>query len=100
MFGNLMNNIEQQQAQIKEKLKSIPVATQNQGVKISGNALKEINNIEIDQHILDADDKEMLEDLLLATFNDFIQQATSVESIEAQQLMSSMIPSGLEDLFK
>ncbi len=100
MFGNLMNNIEQQQAQIKEKLKSIPVATQNQGVKISGNALKEISNIEIDQHILDADDKEMLEDLLLATFNNFIQQATSVESIEAQQLMSSMIPSGLEDLFK
>lgn len=100
MFGNLMNNIEQQQAQIKEKLKSIPVATQNQGVKISGNALKEISNIEIDQHILDADDKEMLEDLLLATFNNFIQQATSVESREAQQLMSSMIPSGLEDLFK
>lgn len=100
MFGNLMNNIEQQQAQIKEKLKSVPVATQNQGVKISGNALKEINNIEIDQHILDANDKEMLEDLLLATFNDFIQQATTVESRETQQLMSSMIPSGLEDLFK
>ncbi len=95
-----MNNIGQQQAQIQNKLKSVPVESQNQGVKISGNALKEINNIEIAQEILDACDKEMLEDLLLATFNDFIHKATMIESNEAQQLMSSMIPSGLEDLFK
>ena len=100
MFGNLMNNIEQQKAQIKDKLSEIPINIQNQGVKISGNALREVTNIEISQEALDSGDKEMLEDILLVTFNEFIQAASNIEAGEAQQMMSSMLPAGLGDLFK
>ncbi|HRO09802.1 MAG TPA: YbaB/EbfC family nucleoid-associated protein [Saprospiraceae bacterium] len=100
MFGNLMNNIEQQQAQMKSKLSGIPVEITNQGIRISGNALRKINNIEIDQNLFESNDKEMLEDLLLAGFNEFIQAASAIEAAEAQQLMSSVLPGGLGDLFK
>lgn len=100
MFGNLMNNIEQQKAQIKDKLSEIPINIQNQGVKISGNALREVTNIEISQEALDTGDREMLEDILLVTFNEFIQAASNIEAGEAQQMMSSMLPAGLGDLFK
>lgn len=100
MFGNLMNNIEQQKAQIKDKLSEIPINIQNQGVKISGNALREVTNIEISQETLDTGDREMLEDILLVTFNEFIQAASNIEAGEAQQMMSSMLPAGLGDLFK
>ncbi len=100
MFGNLMNNIEQQQTQMKSKLSGIPVEITNQGIRISGNALRKINNIEIDQNLFESNDKEMLEDLLLAGFNEFIQAASAIEAAEAQQLMSSVLPGGLGDLFK
>lgn len=100
MFGNLMNNIEQQKAQIKDKLSEIPINIQNQGVKISGNALREVTNIEISQEALDTGEREMLEDILLVTFNEFIQAASNIEAGEAQQMMSSMLPAGLGDLFK
>ena len=100
MFGDLMNNIEQQQAQMKNKLTGIPVTVQNQGIRITGNALRQISNIDIDPTILESGDKEMLEDILLAVFNDFIMSASAIEASEAQQAMSSMLPSGLEDLFK
>ncbi len=95
-----MNNIEQQQAQMKSKLSGIPVEITNQGIRISGNALRKINNIEIDQNLFESNDKEMLEDLLLAGFNEFIQAASAIEAAEAQQLMSSVLPGGLGDLFK
>ncbi|MCZ2101736.1 MAG: YbaB/EbfC family nucleoid-associated protein [Chitinophagales bacterium] len=100
MFGNLMNNIEQQQAQIKDKLSNTPVSIQNQGVQISGNALREVTDIHIDPSILESGEQEMLEDILLAAFNDFIQAATMIEAHESKQIMSSMLPGGLEDLFK
>lgn len=95
-----MNNIEQQQTQMKSKLSGIPVEITNQGIRISGNALRKINNIEIDQNLFESNDKEMLEDLLLAGFNEFIQAASAIEAAEAQQLMSSVLPGGLGDLFK
>ncbi len=100
MFGDLMKNVEQQQSQIKERLGSTPITVQNQGITITGNALREIKNIDIDPAKLDLGDKEMLEDVLLVVFNDFIKSASAIEANEAKDAMSSILPSGFGDLFK
>jgi len=67
MFGDLMSNMQKQQEELQKKLKTLSVDTFYEGVRITGNATKEVTNISVDNELMD--DKEMLEDLLLVTFN-------------------------------
>ena len=80
MFGDLMGNMEQQQAEMYKKMVSISVDVTVEGISIIGNATKQITNITIDPAVLLAEDKEMLEDLLLTCFNRFIEKAGKIES--------------------
>lgn len=97
MFGDLMSNMQNQQEELQKKLKSLSVDTFYEGVRISGNATKKVTNISIDNELMD--DKEMLEDLLLVTFNKFLAQASQIEANEAQNAMKDMLPPGFENLF-
>jgi DNA-binding protein YbaB len=100
MFEDLMGNLEQQQAEMHKKLVQFPVSVQMNGITISGNASKTVTNIVVSQEVIESGDKEMLEDLLLTAVNRFIEEAVSVESREAQNMMSSMLPPGFGDMFK
>lgn len=100
MFGDLMGNMEQQQAEMYKKMAGISVDVVVEGISISGNASKQITNITIDPEVLKAEDKEMLEDLLLTCVNRFIEKAVKIESEEAQKLMQDMLPPGFGDMFK
>lgn len=100
MFGDLMGNIEQQQAEMQKKIAGISVDVTVEGISISGNAAKQITNIAIDPEVLQAGDKEMLEDLLLTCFNRFMEKAGKIESEETQKLMQDMLPPGFGDMFK
>ncbi len=100
MFEDLMGNLEQQQAEMHKKLAQFPVTVQMQGITVSGNATKTVTNILVTQEMIDSGDKEMLEDLLLTAVNRFIEEAVQVESREAQNMMSGMLPPGFGDMFK
>ena len=100
MFGDLMGNLEKQQAEMQKKLTLIPVEVEIEGIKIMGNATKTITNLEVESTLLDVNNKEMLEDLLLTAINRFVEKAAKVEASEAQNLMSNMLPPGFEDMFK
>ena len=100
MFGDLMGNMEQQQAEMYKKMAGISVDVVVEGISISGNATKQITNITIDPEVLKAEDKEMLEDLLLTCVNRFIEKAVKIEPEEAQKLMQDMLPPGFGDMFK
>ena len=100
MFGDLMGNLEKQQAEMQKKLSLIPVEVEIEGIKITGNGTKTITNLEIDATLLQVDNKEMLEDVLLTAINRFVEQSALVESKEAQSLMGNMLPPGFEDMFK
>jgi DNA-binding protein YbaB len=99
MFDNLMGGLEEQHAQLKVKLAQIEIVEELEGVIIKGNATKEITNIEISPDVF-AQDKEMLEDLLITAVNRFFTKAVDKEGEETQKMMSELLPPGFENMFK
>lgn len=101
MFGDLLGNLEQQQAEIQKKLKTIQVQGQagDGAVTVTCNAAKEVLKVNFDTSKLDWNDKEMVEDLLIVAINNAIQEASEKEAIESQQAMRSIMPPGLEGMF-
>lgn len=104
MFGleNMFGDMEAQQKALREKLAEMIVeAEAGEGaIKISANANREITNISINPEWLKGAEAEELEDLLLVAINRALQSAHEKEAAETQQLMESMLPPGLGDLFK
>lgn len=100
MFGDLMGNLESQQAEMQKKMIQMPVEITMEGVTITGNAARQVTNISIDEGLLASGDKEMIEDLLLTAINRFIIDASKLEAEETQKMMSDMMPPGFGDLFK
>lgn len=99
MFGDLMGNMEEKQKAMKEKLEAIQIDETLEGIKISGNGAREITNISIDESYLSADKKEEIEDLLLVAFNNILEKISVEEAKESQNMISQMLPPGMEGLF-
>ncbi|MBK9736098.1 MAG: YbaB/EbfC family nucleoid-associated protein [Saprospiraceae bacterium] len=100
MFGDLMGNLEAQQAEVQKKLALIQVEESMDGVTITGNATKQITNISISLPGLTEETKEMLEDIILSCFNRYIDKAQKREAEETQKLMEDLMPPGFKDMFK
>lgn len=99
MFDNLLGNLKGQQAELRQKLLQIIVIEESEGVKITGNGTKEVTNIEIEANVL-AQDKEMLEDLLIVAVNKFFAKVVEKEGEETQRMMKELLPPGFDDMFK
>ena len=95
MFGDLFGKMEEKQATLKLKLATIMITAESGGVKATVNANREITAIEIPQPLLDAKDKDQIEDLIIVALNRALKQAAEKEATETQKLMSEMMPSGL-----
>jgi len=100
MFGDIMGNLEQKQAEMQKKMAQFTIEIEVEGVTITGNAARQVTNITISPEAWAAQDKEMLEDLLLEGMNRVIVEATKKEAEESQKMMSEMLPPGFEDMFK
>ncbi len=100
MFDDLMGNLEKQQAEMQKKLSAIVIEVKLEGITITGNAAKRVNNVTIDKELIETKDIEMIEDLLLTSINRFIEDAQKAEASETQNLMNDMLPPGFGDLFK
>ena len=102
MFGDLFGNFEQKQADMLAKTAAIVVETTVGGIKVAANGNKEIINITIeDPSVLE--DKEQLEDVLMAAVNRALAEAGDKASDEMEKSMSDMLPpgmGGLSDMFK
>ncbi len=99
MFDNLLGNLEEQQAELRKKLLTIEIVESSEGVTITGNATKEVTNIVIDSSLI-MQDKEMLEDLLIAAVNRFFAKAVEKEGEETQNMMKDILPPGFDEMFK
>ena len=99
MFGDLMGNMEEKQKAMKVKLQAIQIEENLEGIKIIGNGAREILNITISDNYLDLDKKEELEDLLLVAFNNLLEKISVEEAKESQNMISQMLPPGMEGLF-
>ena len=101
-IGNMMKQAQQLQkkmSEAQEKLKSIEVEGISGGgmVKVIVNAKGDIKKIDIDKSIIDPNEKEMIEDLILAAINDAKRKAENVASEEMKNLTGGIsLPPGFK----
>ncbi|MFK7932300.1 MAG: YbaB/EbfC family nucleoid-associated protein [Saprospiraceae bacterium] len=100
MFGDMLGNMEKQQAEMQKKLALIEVSgsSGDGAVHVKANATGQILNIAIDPEKLDWEDKEEVEDLLVIAVNRAIEAAKAKEGEAAQSMMNDMLPGGLGGL--
>src|SRR3972149_5902766 len=63
-------------------------------IKATANGHKEIISIEIDPQVIKAEEKEILEDLVVAAVNKAIQSATKLAEDELSKVTKGMLPPG------
>ena len=89
--------IQKQMNEMQVKLDSIEVEGSAGGglVKVRASAKGRILGVAIDDSLMNADDKQILEDLVVAAFNDARDRADRVSEKEMQAMQSSMgLPPG------
>ena len=64
-------------------------------IKATANGNKEIISVEIDKQVINADEKEILEDLVVAAVNKALQSASKMSEDEMAKITKGMIPPGL-----
>lgn len=94
-LGNLMKQAQQMQdkmAQVQEEIAAMEVTGESGAglVKVTINGAHNCRRVEVDPSLLD-DDKEMLEDLVAAAFNDAARRVA-----EAQKDKMSAVSSGMQ----
>lgn len=99
-MGNLLKKAQQLQekmAKMQEELGERTVETSAGGgmVTVVANGKQEIVSIKIDPEVVDANDIEMLEDLILAAVNDALNQAKQMVSEEMTKLTGGVKIPGL-----
>ena len=61
-------------------------------VKVVANGKQEILSIEVDPEVINSEDKEMLEDLVLAAVNEALKKSRELASEEMSKVTGGMIP--------
>jgi DNA-binding YbaB/EbfC family protein len=89
-------------ARVQEELKEKFVAGQAGGgmVKVTANGAQEIIGISIDPEVIDPEDKEMLEDLVLAAVREALNAARELSTQELGRITGGMgLPGGMGGMF-
>lgn len=103
MGGNMNNMMKQVQKMQKEmmeaqsKIEEQVVEGSSGGgvVTVEANGKREIISIKIDQDVIDPDDKEMLEDLVMAAVNDALRRAEDIAAKEMGRFTGGLNIPGL-----
>ncbi|AKF41419.1 hypothetical protein MCANUFG4_02775 [Mycoplasmopsis canis UFG4] len=81
----MQKELESKQAELESK----EFIVEKQGIKISALGNREIQNIELDDALIDPDDKELLQDLLVVALNELFEKIQ-----EEQDKMAPAMPGG------
>ncbi|WP_069131062.1 YbaB/EbfC family nucleoid-associated protein [Rhodohalobacter halophilus] len=95
MFGKL-NDMQAKVKEAQEKLGDVTVEADAGGgmVKVKANGKREVISIEIDKDVIDPEDKEMLEDLVVAGVNKALTKAEDAGKQKMQDVYKDMMPGG------
>ena len=98
----MLEGFEEQQKELENKLKEkkINAASPDHEIQVVVNASLEVENISIDLSKLDMSNAEQLEDLLVVTINEALEDAKIKQAAESQKLLANMMPGGFGDLGK
>lgn len=96
MFDNIFGNIQQQQADLQQKLSGILVDAEagDGAVTVQAGADQHIENIKIDPAKVDLSDREQLEDLLVVAVNRALELAREKAAAETAKLLKDLLPFG------
>ncbi len=101
-LGNMMKQAQQLQkkmADAQDKLKEIEVEGTSGGglIKVVATAKGEFKRIFVDESLLKSDEKEILEDLIIAAINDAKQKGEIVAQEEMKSLTGGLpLPPGMK----
>lgn len=95
MFGKFSEMQEKMEA-AKQELKKVTVEAEAGGgmVKVTANGQQQIIRIELDEDVIEPEDKEMLEDLVVAGVNKAIEKAGEAAQEKMQEAYKDLIPGG------
>lgn len=99
MFGDLMGNMQEKQAELQKKLKETIINYSKDGYEIELNALKEVRNLNFPSELLNEDRKEELVDMMVVHLNNAMSLADEKANSESSSLINDMLPGGLGGLF-
>lgn len=94
---NMMKQIQQMQeriAKVQAELEQKTVTADAGGgmVKVTANGKQQIVKIEIEKSVVSPEEKEILEDLIIAAVNKALEQASAMAQSEMQKATQGMIP--------
>lgn len=95
MFGKF-SDMQNKMKEAQEKLADVVVDADAGGgmVKVTANGKREIIRIEIDKDVVDPNDKEMLEDLVVAGVNKALAKAEEAAKEKMQDVYKDLLPGG------
>ena len=95
MFGKF-SELQSKMEEAKQELKKVIVNAEAGGgmVKVKANGERKIISIDLDKDVIDPDDKEMLEDLVVAGVNKALDKAEEAAQEKMQDTYKDMMPGG------
>jgi DNA-binding YbaB/EbfC family protein len=95
MFGKI-SEMQGKMKEIQNELGQLEVEAEAGGgmVKVKANGNRKIMSIDLDKDVVDPDDKEMLEDLVVAGVNKALEKAEEASQQKMQEAYKNMIPGG------
>jgi|SRR5690625_34718 len=95
MFGKFAD-LQSKMQEAQERLREVEVEAEAGGgmVRVKANGKREVISIEMDSDIVDPDDREMLEDLVVAAVNKALEKAEEAGKEKMQEVYKDLIPGG------
>ena len=96
----MLKQVQKMQAEMQKvqgELGNLTVSEEAGGgmIKATANGNREIISVEIDQQVIDKDDKEILEDLVVAAVNKALASAGKLAEEEMAKVTKGMVPPGM-----
>ncbi|MCC5905596.1 MAG: YbaB/EbfC family nucleoid-associated protein [Balneolaceae bacterium] len=95
MFGKI-SDMQAKMKEAQDRLAEVIVEAEAGGgmVKVKANGKRQIISIELDPDVIDPDDKEMIEDLVVAGVNKALEKAEEAAKDKMQDVYKDILPGG------
>lgn len=95
MFGKI-SNMQAKMKEVQDQLSEVIVEAEAGGgmVSVKANGKREIISIVLDRDVIDPDDKEMIEDLVVAGVNKALEKAEEASKAKMQEVYKDILPGG------